>query len=299
MRLHFHALGNHEEVSGRYSVFVSTTANARRRRGSHATPCISRNTVFARSTRKGTAISLSRTRTTANVRERVGDAGASPRFTRVRIPEAREICLASELSSQTALPTPKPLTTSHPVYVHLYARTLCVHRIAPSLRSSLSTCRVSTTIHSSQPLSSSQKKNKMAAITTDPALAFNEEDGTAVDPIAFRDALIADPDKLKVIEEDKELAAALLSDDTARIQATLKKLYANEKRYNEQSANDKMNSSDILRAGCSTPRDVTVLYENMLKVGLQYGPSFRLLSQVWVPDEIAEKQNEQGREETA
>jgi hypothetical protein len=53
-----------------------------------------------------------------------------------------------------------------------------------------------------------------------------------------------------------------------------------------------MNSSDILRAGCSTPRDVTVLYENMLKVGLQYGPSFRLLSQVWVPDDIAQKQNE-------
>lgn len=59
-----------------------------------------------------------------------------------------------------------------------------------------------------------------------------------------------------------------------------------------------MNSSDILRAGCSTPRDVTVLYENMLKVGLQYGPSFRLLSQVWVPDDIAAKQNEQAKEET-
>jgi hypothetical protein len=34
----------------------------------------------------------------------------------------------------------------------------------------------------------------------------------------------------------------------------------------------------------------------MLKVGLQYGPSFRLLSQGWVPDEIAEKQNEAAAE---
>lgn len=40
-------------------------------------------------------------------------------------------------------------------------------------------------------------------------LAFNP-DGTAVDPIAFRDALMADPEKLRAIEEDKELAAALL-----------------------------------------------------------------------------------------
>ena len=125
------------------------------------------------------------------------------------------------------------------------------------------------------------------------------EDGTAVDPIAFRDAIMADPDKRAALQEDKELFEALSGDDTARIQACLKKLYAQEKRYAEQSANDKMNSSDILRAGCSTPRDVTVLYENMLKVGLQYGPSFRLLSQVWVPDEIAQKQNELAAAETA
>ena len=32
-------------------------------------------------------------------------------------------------------------------------------------------------------------------MSDDPALAFNEEDGTAADPIAFRDAIMADPDK--------------------------------------------------------------------------------------------------------
>jgi hypothetical protein len=68
-----------------------------------------------------------------------------------------------------------------------------------------------------------------------------------------------------------------------------------EKRYNDSEMTSKMNSSDLLRAGCTTPRDPVVLYENMLKVGLQYGPSFRLLSQVWVPDEVAEAQQASGQ----
>ena len=34
-----------------------------------------------------------------------------------------------------------------------------------------------------------------------PALAFNEEDGTAADPIAFRDAIMADPDKRAALQE--------------------------------------------------------------------------------------------------
>ena len=33
-----------------------------------------------------------------------------------------------------------------------------------------------------------------------------------------------------------------------------------------------------------------VLYQQMLKVGLQYGPSFRLLSQVWIPQHVVDEQ---------
>ena len=33
-----------------------------------------------------------------------------------------------------------------------------------------------------------------------------------------------------------------------------------------------------------------VLYQQMLKVGLQYGPAFRLLSQVWIPQATADEQ---------
>jgi len=58
----------------------------------------------------------------------------------------------------------------------------------------------------------------------------------------------------------------------------------------EADVNAKMCSSDILRAQCPVPRDPTVLYANMLKVGLQYGPAFRLLSQVWIPEDVANAQ---------
>ena len=105
---------------------------------------------------------------------------------------------------------------------------------------------------------------------------------------------MADPEKRAAIEQDKELAAVLLGDDTAKIQDVLRRLYAQQVRAEERRANVTLNSSDILRAQCPTPRDPTALYENMLKVGLQYGPAFRLLSQVWIPDEVAAEQQNAG-----
>ena len=47
-----------------------------------------------------------------------------------------------------------------------------------------------------------------------------------------------------------------------------------------------------MRASCTVPRDVTVLYEQMLKAGLQYGPSFRLLKNVWIPEAVSNAQVE-------
>lgn len=49
-----------------------------------------------------------------------------------------------------------------------------------------------------------------------------------------------------------------------------------------------------MRARCNTPRDPTALYQGMLKAGLQYGPSFRLLSQVWIPEALDREQREGG-----
>ena len=51
-----------------------------------------------------------------------------------------------------------------------------------------------------------------------------------------------------------------------------------------------MNSMDRMRAKCTTPRDVVAVYQALNKIGLQYGPAFRLLSDVYVPDEVAASQ---------
>lgn len=128
-------------------------------------------------------------------------------------------------------------------------------------------------------------------MSTDPRFDVND-DGTAKDPAAFRQALRDDPEKLKAIEGDPQLAEALLGDDTNAMQAVLKEVYAYQKEQAERDAKDKenMTSVDRLRAQARVPRDVVVLYEGMLQAGLQYGPAFRLLTDVYVPDEVAEAQ---------
>ena len=55
--------------------------------------------------------------------------------------------------------------------------------------------------------------------------ALNDDD-TAVDPRAFRDALRNDAAKMKDIERDDALAKALLGDDTGAMQEALKKIMA-------------------------------------------------------------------------
>ena len=49
---------------------------------------------------------------------------------------------------------------------------------------------------------------------------------TAKDPVAFREALLEDQEKLKDIERDEALAKALLGEDTGAMQEALKKLVA-------------------------------------------------------------------------
>jgi hypothetical protein len=94
------------------------------------------------------------------------------------------------------------------------------------------------------------------------------------------------------VQEDPRLAEALLGDDTIAMQEVLKSVFEMSKKQAEREARDKENltSVDKLRAGCTIPRDPVVLYEGMLQAGLQYGPAFRLLTDVHVPDEVEEAQ---------
>ncbi|CEG01988.1 unnamed product [Ostreococcus tauri] len=138
----------------------------------------------------------------------------------------------------------------------------------------------------------SEASTKMYRIGEGP-YALNEDD-SAVDPVAFREALMNDAEKLKHIERDEELAKALLGEDTGTMQEALKKVMAIAKQQREQDDHSDMNSTDIMRARCTVPRDPTVLYQGMLKAGLQYGPSFRLLSQVWIPEALDKEQRAGG-----
>jgi hypothetical protein len=51
-----------------------------------------------------------------------------------------------------------------------------------------------------------------------------------------------------------------------------------------------MSSMERMRAKCTVPRDVVMVYESLNKVGLQYGPAFRLLTDVYVPEGVASAQ---------
>lgn len=45
-------------------------------------------------------------------------------------------------------------------------------------------------------------------------------------------------------------------------------------------------SIDAQRASATVPRDTVQLYEQLRQAGLQYGPAFRLLRNVHVPDTV-------------
>lgn len=51
------------------------------------------------------------------------------------------------------------------------------------------------------------------------------DDGTAVDPAAFREALKADPAKIEALQADPEVAAIILGDDEHAFQELIKSVY--------------------------------------------------------------------------
>lgn len=81
-------------------------------------------------------------------------------------------------------------------------------------------------------MATTSEDTKADAVTSERAYFIGEgpyalnEDDSAVDPVAFREALMHDAEKLKSIEQDEELAKALLGEDTGTMQEALKKLMA-------------------------------------------------------------------------
>ncbi|WIA08343.1 hypothetical protein OEZ85_007784 [Tetradesmus obliquus] len=87
------------------------------------------------------------------------------------------------------------------------------------------------------------------------------------------------------LEKDPELSAVLLGEDVTAMQNMLKSAYQAElARAQNSSRRQSERSMDAQRASATVPRDTVQLYQQLAASGLQYGPAFRLLRNVHVPD---------------
>lgn len=111
------------------------------------------------------------------------------------------------------------------------------------------------------------------------------ENGSAKDPAAFRQALRADPQRMAALQAEPQVAAIVLGDDDAALQELLKEVYQEEKKRAER-ANKRLaeRTIDAQRASAPVPRDTVQVYQQLYESGLQYGPAFRLLRNIHVPD---------------
>ncbi|KIZ05467.1 hypothetical protein MNEG_2495 [Monoraphidium neglectum] len=110
-------------------------------------------------------------------------------------------------------------------------------------------------------------------------------DGTAADPLAFQAALRADASKMAELEADPELQGVLLGPDTAAMQALLQQAFqAQMAKAKDMGRWMAERTIDAQRASATVPRDTVQLYAQLAQSGLQYGPAFRLLRNVHVPD---------------
>lgn len=119
-----------------------------------------------------------------------------------------------------------------------------------------------------------------------PSGAYDMNDnGSAKDPVAFRAALRQDPQRMAALQAEPEIAAVVAGEDIAAFQAILKDAFQAEKQRAERE-NKRLaeRTIDAQRASAPVPRDTVQIYQQLYESGLQYGPAFRLLRNVHVPD---------------
>ena len=56
------------------------------------------------------------------------------------------------------------------------------------------------------------------------------------------------------------------------------------RRARDEDSSRLMTSAERMRARCTVPRDPSAVYEMLRKMGLQYGPAFRLLTDIHIPE---------------
>lgn len=110
-------------------------------------------------------------------------------------------------------------------------------------------------------------------------------DGTARDPRAFQTALRSDQEKLTVLQSDPDVLNTILGEHVPAMQNLLRAAFQTEQtRRKSRQKRLSERTIDAQRADATIPRDTVQLYEQLYESGLQYGPAFRLLRNVHVPD---------------
>ncbi|CAG9460323.1 unnamed protein product [Pedinophyceae sp. YPF-701] len=126
----------------------------------------------------------------------------------------------------------------------------------------------------------------LIAMSTEPSDPFaRHEDGSAVDPAAYKAALLEDPRRVQLIVDDLEMSRVVRGDDVEAFQELLRAAYEEEQKY-AKARRERVGelTIDAQRCLCTVPRDTVQIYKQMHESGLQYGPAFRLLRNVHVPE---------------
>lgn len=138
------------------------------------------------------------------------------------------------------------------------------------------------------------------------------EDGSPKDAVAFRDALRADVAKMEILEKEPDAIQIVQGDDIHAFEELIKSIYQVSEKTRialtvtcasshtlshlcthlqaEKKRSERLNRSmaertiDAQRVSATVPRDTVQLYAQLRETGLQYGPAFRLLRNVHVPD---------------
>ena len=102
-----------------------------------------------------------------------------------------------------------------------------------------------------------------------------------------REALRADDRRMVEIEKDESLKETVFGGDINAFQDLLRASYAAEmKRVEKEQQALGERTIDAQRTDAPVPRDTVQLYEQMREAGLEYGPAFRLLRNVHVPESV-------------
>ncbi len=186
----------------------------------------------------------------------------------------------------------------------------------PSAMERLADCRRSQSSRSAAAMGA-PSESSAPADTSMPAFL---EDGASSDPAGLRHFLRSDPAKLSLLREDAHVAQVVEGEDDEALQALLREIFqarrgggeapfsvrpessprsgpahhmlhhhsslaqAEKKRLERFRARMPERTIDAQRASATVPRDTVQLYKQLDKAGLQYGPAFRLLRNVHVPD---------------